>query len=167
MPAAMLMTSSVLSLVMSYLPGNWVLERDIFRSSFSDAWKQTKAFFLYRDPTQIELARQDPKHKMALVFRSYLGRSSTWANDGESSRRIDYQIWCGPSLGAFNAWIGGSFLDNPQHRKTVTVALNLLYGAAVLTRVHLIRSQGVQLPAGADEVRPRPLEEILPLLGAA
>ncbi|MFC1817240.1 PfaD family polyunsaturated fatty acid/polyketide biosynthesis protein, partial [Thermodesulfobacteriota bacterium] len=87
-----------------------ILERDYFRCTFAEEWKQTKQFFVQSDPIQIERAETDPKHKMALVFRSYLGCSSNWANTGEPSRRIDYQIWCGPSMGAFNEWVKGSFL---------------------------------------------------------
>ncbi|MBW2575862.1 MAG: PfaD family polyunsaturated fatty acid/polyketide biosynthesis protein, partial [Deltaproteobacteria bacterium] len=71
-----------------------VLERDFFRQSFLDEWEQTKNYFAIHDPKQIERARKDPKHKMSLVFRSYLGQSSNWANSGDPLRKIDYQIWC-------------------------------------------------------------------------
>lgn len=93
-------------------------------------------FFAERDPKQIELAEKNPKHKMALVFRSYLGRSSNWANSGDRTRKIDYQIWCGPAIGAFNHWVKGTFLENWQNRRTVTVAMNLMLGAAATTRVN-------------------------------
>ena len=36
-------------------------------------WEQTRGYFRSRDPAQIERAERDPKHKMALVFRWYLG----------------------------------------------------------------------------------------------
>ena len=65
-----------------------VLERDLFRCSFEDEWAQTCNFFTRRDPRQIDLAEKDPRHKMALVFRSYLGRSSNWANAGDPTRQI-------------------------------------------------------------------------------
>jgi PfaD family protein len=141
-----------------------ILERDFFRQSFQDEWEQTKNYFARHDPKQIDRARKDPRHKMALVFRSYLGQSSNWANSGDPSRKIDYQIWCGPAIGAFNQWIKGSFLENPENRKTVTVAMNLLCGAAVATRVNWIRNQGVVLPAGIGGFSPMTLHEILELL---
>jgi PfaD family protein len=141
-----------------------VLERDFFRTGFETAWDQTKTYFLSRDPKQIEHAEADPKHKMALVFRSYLGQSSIWANTGEPSRKIDYQIWCGPSMGAFNQWVKGSCLEKPENRKTVTIAMNLLLGAAVLTRVNWLRSQGVTLPAATEKFRPLNFPEIHKLL---
>jgi PfaD family protein len=136
------------------------LERDFFRCTFDQEWEQTRQFFIQRDPKQVERAAQDPKHKMALVFRSYLGRSSIWAIQGEPTRRVDYQIWCGPAIGAFNQWVKGSFLEAPQNRRTVAVAMNLLYGAAVVTRAHWLRAQGLAIPGRAGSVRPMELAEI-------
>ncbi len=141
-----------------------VLERDIFNFSFLDEWKHTKQFFMSKDPKQITRAEKDTHHKMALVFRSYLGRSSKWANSGNPERKFDYQIWCGPSMGAFNAWANGSFLEKPGNRKVVTLAMNLLFGAAVLTRVNWLRNQNVELPNGVEHVAPTPLSEIYTLL---
>ena len=141
-----------------------VLERDFFRRSFQNEWEQTKNYFAIHDPKQIERARKDPKHKMSLVFRSYLGQSSNWANSGDPLRKIDYQIWCGPAIGAFNQWVKGSFLEKPENRTTVCVAMNLLCGASVATRVNWIRNQGVVLPSGIGNFSPIPLQDILELL---
>jgi len=141
-----------------------VLERDFFRQSFQDEWEQTKNYFEMHDPRQIERARKDPRHKMSLVFRSYLGKSSNWANSGDPLRKIDYQIWCGPAIGAFNQWVKGSFLEKPENRKIVGVAMNILCGASVATRVNWLRNQGVVLPAGIGNFSPMPLHEILKLL---
>jgi trans-AT polyketide synthase/acyltransferase/oxidoreductase domain-containing protein len=102
---------------------------------------------------------------MALVFRSYLGQSSNWANSGEPSRKIDYQIWCGPAMGAFNDWVRGSFMEQPQNRRTVTVAMNLLYGACVLTRAQWLSIQGIELPQGIGRVAPLPLDSIKERIG--
>lgn len=137
-----------------------LLERDFFRSSFEQEWQQTRAFFEQRDPSQIERAERDPRHKMALVFRSYLGRSSRWSVTGEADRQLDYQIWCGPAMGAFNEWVRGTFLEEQANRETVTVGLNLLYGACVVLRAGQLRNQGVSLPPGADGFVPRPVEEL-------
>jgi PfaD family protein len=137
-----------------------LLERDFFRCSLQEEWHQTKRFFAKQDPKQIARAEKDPKHKMALVFRSYLGRSSNWANTGDPQRIMDYQIWCGPAIGAFNQWVKGSFLEKPENRKVVTVAMNLLFGASVITRVNWIRSQGLALPAGAGKFAPMELSEL-------
>jgi trans-AT polyketide synthase, acyltransferase and oxidoreductase domains len=141
-----------------------MLERDYFRCGFHQAWEQTRDFFQKQDPEQILLAEKDPKHKMALIFRSYLGQSSKWAVTGEPGRKIDYQIWCGPSMGAFNEWVRGSFLEKPENRKTVTVAMNLLFGAALATRVTWLRCQGAALPPGTGHFSPMTDDTISRLL---
>ena len=86
-----------------------LLERDIFKCSLEEEWQQTKTFFMQRDPRQIDRAEQDPRHKMALVFRSYLGQSSRWATTGHPGRKMDYQIWCGPINGRLQCLGPGIF----------------------------------------------------------
>ncbi len=130
------------------------LEKNVFRASFDDVWKQARLYFEKRDPQQIDRAESDPKHKMALVFRSYLGQSSRWANAGEPSRKLDYQVWCGPSMGAFNEWSKGTRFESPSERQVADVAMSLLHGAAVLNRLMLLKNQGLELPVTAFTVEP-------------
>lgn len=130
------------------------LEKNYFRASLDEIWGETRRYFQQRDPQQIVRAEADPKHKMALVFRWYLGQSSRWANAGEPTRKVDYQIWCGPAMGAFNEWTKGTFLDDPCNRKVADVARSLLYGAAILLRQSHLRTQGIELPRGAFPLEP-------------
>ena len=132
------------------------LEKTLFQASLDDIWRETRSYFLRRDPRQVERSARDPKHRMALVFRWYLGQAAHWAKDGEASRRIDYQVWCGPAMGAFNEWAAGSFLEHPSRRNVVTVALNILFGAAVLTRANYLSCQGISL--SPEALRAEPLE---------
>ena len=130
------------------------LEKNLFRASLDEIWSETRRYFQQRDPQQIVRADADPKHKMALVFRWYLGQSSRWANAGEPTRKVDYQVWCGPAMGAFNEWTKGTFLDDPRNRKVADVARSLLYGAAILQRQSHLRTQGIELPRGAFPLEP-------------
>jgi hypothetical protein len=57
-------------------------------------------------------------------------------------------------MGAFNAWTKGSFLADPAQRDIVTVAFNLLFGAAVLTRCQQLRYQGVELAGHLGRIQP-------------
>jgi len=132
------------------------LEQKIFRAPLDEIWDQTQQFFAERDPIQLEKAASDPRHRMALVFRWYLGMSSTWANHGHQDRKIDYQVWCGPAMGAFNEWTRGSYLEQARERRVADVAANILYGAAVLKRVDALAAQGVHLPAEVTRVTPQP-----------
>lgn len=131
-----------------------MLEKTVFRATMDDVWGQTQAFWRERDPAQLERAARDGKHRLALLFRWYLGLSSRWANAGDAARKVDYQVWCGPAMGAFNEWAKGSYLEDGHNRRVVTVAQNLLYGACVLTRLNVLRSQGVAVPAGWAQVAP-------------
>jgi trans-AT polyketide synthase, acyltransferase and oxidoreductase domains len=133
------------------------VETQILRSSFAEAWVATRTFWQQRDPAQVQRALTDPKHQMALVFRSYLGLSSRWAIDGVHARSADFQIWCGPAMGAFNTWTKDSFLSEPAERTVAQVARNLLEGAACITRAHQLRSFGAPVPARAFDFRPRRL----------
>ncbi len=136
------------------------LEETVFRKSFEEVLEDVRTYFLEHDPTQWERAQIDPKHRMALAFRWYLGQTSLWANTGEPSRTLDYQIWCGPAMGAFNAWVQDSFLAEASNRSVVTVSLNLLYGAAVLGRIQTLRSQGLILSPEEQQVLPRTLSQL-------
>jgi trans-AT polyketide synthase, acyltransferase and oxidoreductase domains len=136
------------------------LDKVIFRAPLDAIWDQTIAYFERRDPSRIERALRDPKQKMALVFRWYLGMSSHWANTGDPARVADYQIWCGPAMAAFNDWVRGSFLERPENRRVATVAWNILYGAAVLTRARTASVQGVRLPPGVPRLAPLDISEI-------
>ncbi len=140
------------------------IEKDLLRATLDEAWASTRDYFLKRDPSQVERAEKEPKHKMALVFRSYLGQASRWANAGVADRALDYQVWCGPAMGAFNEWALGSFLQAPENRSVALVARNILYGAAVLTRAHFLRCQGVALDPETTRIEPLTAAELERLL---
>ncbi len=123
------------------------IETKILKAEFEQAWESTRQFFLKTGQhREIQKALNDPKHKMALVFRSYLGLSSKWAIQGTEDRKMDYQIWCGPSMGAFNQWAKSSFLEAPENRKAAEIALNLLMGACFHMRTAILKAQGIDLP---------------------
>jgi hypothetical protein len=92
---------------------------------------------------------------MALTFRRYLFMGSHWAREGHVNRRADYQIWCGPAMGAFNEWVRASFLDPAENRTVGQIALNLLEGACVAMRVQQLRGAGVDIPNYLLSRRPR------------
>jgi PfaD family protein len=133
------------------------IEREIFQRPVADVWGETRAFFAARDLREVERAERDPKHKMALVFRWYIGLASHWAIQGVPGRKMDYQIWCGPAMGAFNRWAKGSFLAELPNRSVVQIALNLLEGAAVITRAQQLRSIGLAVPDAAFAYAPKRL----------
>ena len=133
------------------------LEKTVFRAPLEEIWAGCVDFFNERDPKQLQRAQGNPKRKMALIFRWYLGLSSRWSNAGAPGREIDYQIWCGPAMGAFNDWTRGSYLEHPENRNVVEVGTQIMSGAAYLMRLNMLKMQGVELPS---EVWHRPIQPV-------
>lgn len=133
------------------------LETRIFMRTMDEIWQETRDFFIERNPEQITKAEKNPKKKMALIFRWYLGLSSRWSRDGVEERRMDYQIWCGPSMGAFNEWARGTYLEDYRNRHVADVAWQLLRGCAYSYRVQSLKLQGVIVPHEIAPFSPEPV----------
>ena len=134
------------------------LEDNIFLRPMDKVWQETCAYFETNHPGFLEKTKSSAKQRMALVFRSYLGQSSRWAALGETQRKMDYQVWCGPAIGAFNEWTHGTFMEAPAARRVVSVARNFLHGAAILSRMQLLRCHGIVVDDPAALLRPIPDE---------
>jgi PfaD family protein len=117
------------------------IEKQIFRRPLDEVWDETRLYWAERDPAQVERAERDPRHRLALTFRWYLGLTSRWARVGDEDRKRDFQIWCGPSMGAFNDWVAGSHL-----------AEALMNGAAAHARLATARSLGLAVPQGSGTI---------------
>lgn len=114
------------------------IEKQMFKANLDEIWEGTRAYWQERDPKQVEKAERDGRHKMALTFRWYLGMTSRWARTGDSDRKRDFQIWCGPAMGGFNAWVEGGELEPLASRGVVAVAEALMTGASVCGRQTLV-----------------------------
>jgi trans-AT polyketide synthase/acyltransferase/oxidoreductase domain-containing protein len=100
-----------------------------FKRSFEKVYEDVKNYYPARE---IEQAEQNPKYKMALVFRWYFGYSSRLALTGNEESVIDYQIHCGPSLGAFNQWIKGTNWEDWRNRHVDEIGLKMMNETAML-----------------------------------
>src|SRR6185436_1280566 len=78
------------------------LEERYFGRSFEAVWEETRRHYLSSVPEVVERAERNPREKMALVFRWYFVHTTRLALDGREDERVNYQIHCGPALGAFN-----------------------------------------------------------------
>ena len=91
----------------------------------------------------LERAARSPKHRMALIFGRYFKDASRWALRGEADHKLDFQIHCGPALGAFNQWVAGSELVSWRARHVDQLGQYLMdETAALLVR----RFAAMQLP---------------------
>ncbi len=141
------------------------IEKKFLMAEFNEKWLETRAFFEKNNNfKEIQRAEADPKVKMALVFRSYLGLASRWAINGDPERSIDYQIWCGPAIGAFNQWVRGSFLENHLNRRVVEIGLNLLFGACVSLRRSWLENQNIDCSSSALYFSPAKRDELLKMI---
>ncbi|MGJ7908314.1 PfaD family polyunsaturated fatty acid/polyketide biosynthesis protein [Actinopolyspora sp. H202] len=131
------------------------LEKQILRKPVAEVWEEVTEYFERRDPEQLRRAEQDPKRRMALIFRWYLGMASRWASVGDDTRTPDYQIWCGPAMGAFNDWVADTYLADPGNRRVADVAGHIMRGACLVGRANQLRQAGVHLPASCSDYRPR------------
>ncbi|MHC0432834.1 PfaD family polyunsaturated fatty acid/polyketide biosynthesis protein [Streptomyces sp. O3] len=111
-----------------------MLQRRYFRRSFDAVWQETRAYYAEANPASLELAERDPKHKMLLVFKAYFIQSIRAAMSGSEQDRTDYQINCGPSMGALNSHLRGTPWEDWRRRHVDDLAEILMRGAArVLT----------------------------------
>jgi trans-AT polyketide synthase/acyltransferase/oxidoreductase domain-containing protein len=103
-----------------------------FHRSFEEVYAETKAYYLQTRPEVIEKAERHPKHKMALIFKWYFVHSMRLAAQGSLEQKVDYQIHCGPAMGAFNQWVKGTALENWQNRHVDEIAEKLMQETAEL-----------------------------------
>jgi PfaD family protein len=122
--------------------------------SLEAAWEATAAFTAKANPGEYERALSDPKKRMALVFRRYLFMGAHWAREGRNERAADFQIWCGPAMGAFNEWVKGSGLEPLEGRSVAAIGWNLMEGAARLIRAQQARAMGADVLVRLFDVRP-------------
>ncbi len=122
--------------------------------SLAEAWQATCEFLGARAPKTLEQSEKDPGKQFALICRRYLFQGAQWAREGETERKSDFQIWCGPSMGAFNSWASDSPLEPIAHRRVSTLASSLMEGATTLTRAAQLRSMGLVVPNELFNVKP-------------
>ncbi len=116
------------------------IEKTIFHQDFDEIWQDTVKFFKDRSLERIiEQAENNAKKKMMLCFQWYLGQSSKWAIEGNEQRKIDYQVWCGPAMGACNQWLSLTPMARPEGRHVVEMGNFLMKCAAYLQRINIIR----------------------------
>ncbi|MFI9594968.1 ACP S-malonyltransferase [Nonomuraea sp. NPDC052265] len=113
------------------------IQDKFFRRSFAEVWEETRAFLAARRPGELARAERDPRHRMALVFRWYFVHTIRLALRGEAGRQVDYQVHCGPAMGAFNRWVAGTELADWRARHVDVIADRLMEAAAGLLEARL------------------------------
>lgn len=107
------------------------LERGCFGRPLAEVWDRTARH--YRDTGRPEIvhdAERDPKRRMALVFKWYFAESSRAALAGAKENSANFQVHCGPAMGAFNRLVEGTALESWRRRDVDAIADLLMTGAA-------------------------------------
>lgn len=86
-----------------------------------------------------ELAERSPKARMAVVFKWYLEHSTKLALQGDEKHRVDFQVYCGPALGAFNQWVRGTALEAWTQRHVHQIGEKLMQETARLLNENLLQ----------------------------
>ena len=105
------------------------LEERYFQRSLNDVFAELQTNCPAAD---LARAERDPKHRMALIFGRYFKDASRWALRGEAAHKLDFQIHCGPALGAFNQSVQGSELASWGARHVDELATYLMDKTAAL-----------------------------------
>ena len=108
------------------------IQEKYFKRTFADIWEETRAYYLKNKPDEIDKAERNPKNKMALIFRWYFIHTSRLALHGSEEQKVDYQVHCGPAMGAFNQWVKGSDLEPWRNRHVDVIAEQLMNQTAKL-----------------------------------
>lgn len=108
------------------------IEERYFRRSFAEVWEETRRHHLARDPAKLTELESDPRRKMASVFKWYFAYSTLVALRGDEARKVDFQIHCGPAMGAFNEWARGTDIEDWRNRRVADITERLMTGTAQL-----------------------------------
>lgn len=121
------------------------IQEKYFKKSFDQVYADVREYYGRFAPEELEKAEKNPKIKMALIFRWYFGHGTRLALNGDQANRVDFQVQCGPALGAFNQWIAGTELEDWRNRHVDTVAEKIMTGTAELlnARIEEMRAMAV------------------------
>ncbi|MFB6780695.1 PfaD family polyunsaturated fatty acid/polyketide biosynthesis protein [Streptomyces sp. NPDC056352] len=107
------------------------LEETCFRRPLEEVWNLVRQRYATTGRTDLAVAvERDAKRRMSAVFRWYFGYSTRVAMAGDPSERANFQVHCGPAMGAFNRFVAGSALEDWRRRHVDGVAEELMTGAA-------------------------------------
>jgi trans-AT polyketide synthase/acyltransferase/oxidoreductase domain-containing protein len=106
------------------------IQERYFKRSFDDVWNETKSHYARAYPSKLAEIEKSPKQKMALIFRWYFVHTTRLAMRGSEDQKVDYQIHCGPAMGAFNQWVKGTDLQTWRNRHVADIGVKIMASAA-------------------------------------
>jgi trans-AT polyketide synthase/acyltransferase/oxidoreductase domain-containing protein len=111
------------------------LEEKYFKRSLKEIFEGLTKLY---PPTEIENASKNGKRKMALVFKWYFSNATELALRGKTENIVDFQVMCGPALGAFNQWVKGTDLESWKNRNVDKIGIKIMNEAAAILSKKLL-----------------------------
>ncbi|HYQ18723.1 MAG TPA: PfaD family polyunsaturated fatty acid/polyketide biosynthesis protein, partial [Polyangiaceae bacterium] len=106
------------------------IEEKFFGQTFAQVTAEVESYLKRRSPADWERVARAPKLKMARVFQWYFARTNRAAIAGETADKLNFQIHCGPAMGACNRWLKGTRLEAWRARHVDELGELLMSGAA-------------------------------------
>lgn len=112
-----------------------LLEEKYFKKSLDEVYEEVE---IYHKKYKLDFNIKSEKQKMASIFKWYFSRSSRLALEGDKNNIVDFQVWCGPALGAFNQWVKGTRFEDWKERNVSEIAVFLMEETADLLERRII-----------------------------
>lgn len=97
------------------------LEGRYFHRTFESIWEEV------RDDTRVSRGQMpNDRQRMLAVFKWYFAHSTQLALSGDKDQVVDFQVHCGPALGAFNQWVKGTGMEDWHNRHVDDIAIKLM-----------------------------------------
>ena len=116
-----------------------LIQEKYYHRSFEEIYQEVRS---HHPPEEIAEAEQNPKRKMAMIFKWYFVHSTRVALGGNQEYKVDYQIHSGPALGAFNQWVKGTPLEDWRNRHVDEIGEKMLKETAELLQQRFLSFEG-------------------------
>ena len=113
------------------------IETRYFGRTAEAVWDETAAYYRRAAPSELAAALANPKKRMAMIFRWYFIHTNRLAMEGEPQHKTNFQIHCGPAMGAANRWLKGTELEDWRARHVDLLADRLMSEAAQVFEARL------------------------------
>lgn len=106
------------------------IERIFFKKKLNDILEEEKGFYKIHREKDYQRLLEDRKFQLLVVIKWYFRNSTKFALEGIQERKVDYQIQCGKSLGAFNDWVKDTKFSLLENRKVVDINHHIMIETA-------------------------------------
>lgn len=110
------------------------IQRYYFGRSFNEVYQEIKEHYSRKNIKELYNIESSPKHKMAVIFKEYFRLSTKAALIGDATNKVNFQIMCGPSLGAFNQWAKNTELKDWRNRHIDEIGVRLIQEAEYIIK---------------------------------